>query len=138
MGNIGLFHVAHYLLIKFEFFMNSFSKYFVVFLLLVVSYSAYGLDELTSPLLLEDSQGKFNLLKFGINVDATDTVDLHLGENYDLPGPPHSSAGLYAIFNIFNPRTIETTSSYIDYRSFPSRSGDSVVFSFVTYYAVDY
>ena len=106
--------------------------------MIIVSNSAFSFDDITSPLILEDSQKKYTKLKFGINRIATDTVDLDLGENYDLPGPPPSSSGLYAIFKILNPRTLEKTSSYLDYRSFPEIRGDSVVFEFVTYYTIDY
>jgi hypothetical protein len=62
---------------------------------------AFSVDRITSPLILKDSLKTFNKLEFGIRAVATDTVDLELGENYDLPGPP--PGGLHGYFRIFNP-----------------------------------
>lgn len=95
-----------------------------------------SVDKITTPLILEDSQKKFDKLEFGVRYDATDTVDLELGENYDLPGPP--PGGLHAFFRIYNPESGETTSSYLDYKAMPQIRANPVEFTLHTFFVVDY
>lgn len=95
-----------------------------------------SVDRITTPLILEDSQKKFDKLEFGVRQDASDTVDLELGENYDLPGPP--PGGIHAFFRIYNPVSEETTSSYLDFKAMPQIRANPVEFTLHTFYIVDY
>jgi len=108
----------------------------IIAALFLMPLFALSADRITSPLILEDSLKIFSKLDFGIRSDATDTVDLDLGENYDLPGPP--PGGLHGYFRIFNPIREETTSSYLDYRGIPAIHGEPVVFTLHTFYIVEY
>jgi hypothetical protein len=107
-----------------------------VIVMFLMPVMAFSVDRITSPLILKDSLKTFNKLEFGIRAVATDTVDLELGENYDLPGPP--PGGLHGYFRIFNPVRNETTSSYLDYRAIPEIHGKPVVFTLHTFYIVEY
>jgi len=111
-------------------------KFLLTFFVLLLPAMAFSIESITSPLILKDSLKTFTKLDFGIKLDATDTVDLDLGENYDLPGPP--PGGLHGYFRIFNPVSEETTSSYLDYRAIPSIHGEPVVFTLHTFYIVEY
>lgn len=114
--------------------MYKFITQIIVFL--SIPLCAYSVDAITTPLILEDSQKKFNKLEFGVRSDASDTVDLDLGENFDLPGPP--PGGLHAYFRIFNPVSEETTSSYLDFKAMPSLRTEPVVFTLHTFYVVEF
>jgi hypothetical protein len=116
--------------------MFKYLKILIIAFFLFIPINLSAVEIITTPLILEDSLKKFTDLKFGVRSDATDTVDLDLGENYDLPGPP--PGGLHGFFRIFNPVSNETTSSYLDYKAIPALRSEPVVFILHTFYTVEY
>ena len=85
----------------------------ILFLAGIYAYGQYQVK--TKFIITNEVDQTFEKLIFGINANATDSVDLSLGENYDLPpNPPQSE--LYGYFQITNPVSLERTSSFTDLR----------------------
>ncbi|HPO63170.1 MAG TPA: T9SS type A sorting domain-containing protein [Candidatus Kapabacteria bacterium] len=85
---------------------------------LLIFSTAYSQEEFSwqKQLKIKNNFGsEFNLLKYGIDDNATEGVDLELGEDYDLPGHPPGE-DLHAYFYIYDSTNTETTKSYIDMR----------------------
>lgn len=59
-----------------------------------------------------------NIIKFGINNNATDGYDAHLKEN-DIPG--HPPGNLHAFMKFYDDNQQSNINSYIDYRAIPEK-----------------
>ena len=95
-------------------------KIFLMLFLLFSYQTVLSLDSLVYKITITDDSGeKFDKLRFGVHVRATDDIDNDLGEK-KLPElvPP---SGIYSVFLVKSSNNDSTFWSYVDLRSFEDK-----------------